>query len=179
MKRSIIMACAFIAYGSAFGGFADQAKQLREREEKAAMEQEKENAALRKNIKAEVKSAYKAAEYAVGIRVINTASSWMIEVKDPISFGGWIQLPKATNPLSEDNVCYITALKDFKVRVLDRNTQQPVPGSEMTIKRGSGQDVFAINVRSVSAGKSVPTISYEALTAENARTVDKFENINL
>lgn len=177
MKRSIIVACAFIAYGSAFGGFADQAKQLRERQEKAAMEQEQKSAALRKNIKSEVKSAYKAAEYAVGIRVINTASSWMIEVKDP--FGGWIQLPKATSPLSEDNVCYITARKDFKVRVLDRNTQQPVPGSEMTIKRASGQDVFAINVRSISAGKSVPTISYEALTAENARTVDKFENINL
>jgi hypothetical protein len=189
MKKSIILACAFITCGQTlFGGFGDQAKQLREKEEQAAMERDQRREQMKENVRSEftalgeeAKAAYRAAEYAIGIRVINTASSWVIEVKDPILLGKWVQLPKASSPLKDDlmdeNVCYITCRKDFKVRVLDKNTQMPVPGSETTIARGKGQDVFAINVRSVSAGTSVPKISFEAFSAEEART--KFKNLDL
>lgn len=187
MKKSIILACAFVACGQALdAGFAEQAENLRMQKEQEAMAKEQKREQIKENIREglsdigeEAKLAYRAAEYKVGIRLINTASSWMIEVKDPISFGKWILLPKANSPLNDENVCYITALKDFKIRVVDQKTQHPVPGSEMTIKRGKDQDVFAINVRSVSAGKSTPTIAYEALTAQDARALPKFQSLDL
>lgn len=187
MKKSIILACAFVACGQAFGGgFAQEAEKLRKQEERAAMEREQKREQFKQSIEEGftelgegAKAAYRTAEYALGVRVINTASSWMIEVKDPVSLGKWIQLPKANSPLNDENVCYIVARKDFKVRVLDKNTQQPVPGSEQTIVRGKDQDIFAVNVRSVSAGKTTPTVSFESFTAEEARALPKFKEIDL
>jgi hypothetical protein len=187
MKKGIILACTFMACGQVFGSnFGEQAEKLRTKEEQAAMERQQKRAEMKENIQEgfnelgkDAKAVYRAAEYKLGIRVINTASSWMIEVKDPISFGKWILLPKANNPLNDENVCYITALKDFKVRVVDQNTQQPMPGSEMTIKRGSNEDIFAINVRSISAGHKKPTVSYEAYSADDAQALPKFSNIDL
>lgn len=182
MKKSIILAGTLIACGQAFaGGFAEQTRKLREQEEQRGMEQERQIQEFKQNIQEginefgeEAKAAYKATGYAIGVRVINTASSWAIEVKDPVSFGKWIQLPKA-KPLSDENVCYVVARKDFKVRVLDENNM-PIPESEVTIGRANN-DVFAINVRSVSAGRRTPTISFEAYKADQARA--QYKNLDL